>query len=47
MKLVYLAKGKLHVLEDGKAPTVIESKFGQAVRDRAVQSGSCEASVRF
>ncbi len=37
MKIVYLAKGKLHLLEDGKAPKLIESKFGQTVRDRAVR----------
>ncbi|HET6420455.1 MAG TPA: hypothetical protein VFG19_09885 [Geobacteraceae bacterium] len=37
MKIVYLAKGKVHLLEDGKAPKVIESKFGQTVRDRAVR----------
>jgi hypothetical protein len=37
MKIAYLAKGKLHLLEDGKPPTMIESKFGQSVRDRAVR----------
>ncbi|HEU0264725.1 MAG TPA: hypothetical protein VFR01_03260 [Geobacterales bacterium] len=37
MKIVYLAKGKLHLLADGKGPKVIESKFGQTVRDRAVR----------
>lgn len=37
MKIVYLAKGKLHLLEGGTAPTVIESKFCQTVRDRAVR----------
>ena len=37
MKIVYLAKGKLHLLEDGKSPRLIESRFGQSVRDRAVR----------
>jgi len=37
MNIVYLAKGKLHLLEGDKAPTIIESKFGQTVRDRAVR----------
>lgn len=37
MKIVYLAKGRLHMLDGGKAPTIVESKFGQSVRDRAVQ----------
>lgn len=37
MKIVYLAKGKLHLLEDGKPLKMIESKFGQTVRDRAVR----------
>jgi len=37
MNIVYLAKGKLHLLEGDKAPIIIESKFGQTVRDRAVR----------
>jgi hypothetical protein len=37
MKIVYLARGKLHLLEDGKSPKIIESKFGQLIRDRAVR----------
>jgi hypothetical protein len=37
MNITYLAKGKLHLLENGKAPKIIESKFGQTVRDRAVR----------
>lgn len=37
MKIVYLAKGKLHLLEGANVPKIIESKFGQTVRDRAVR----------
>lgn len=37
MKIVCLAKGKLHLLENGKVSKVIESKFGQSIRDRAVK----------
>ncbi len=37
-KLAYLAKGRLHVV-DGEGPArVLESKFGLAVRDRAVRA---------
>ncbi|HEY3450803.1 MAG TPA: hypothetical protein VGK67_30885 [Myxococcales bacterium] len=37
-KIAYLAKGRLHVKDSDAAPRVVESKFGLAVRDRAVRS---------
>lgn len=37
LNIAYLAKGRLHIKEGEKAPRVVESRFGLAVRDRAVR----------
>ncbi len=37
-KIAYLAKGRLHVKDSEAAPRIVESKFGLAVRDRAVRA---------
>jgi hypothetical protein len=35
--VVYIAQGKINLLEPGRPPRLIESKFGQSVIDRAAQ----------
>jgi hypothetical protein len=41
--VAYLAGGRLHVKEGGDEPRAFDSKFGQAVRDRAVRSAQKNA----
>lgn len=36
--IAFPSRGKMHLLEAGQAPRLLESKFGEQIRDRAVRA---------